>query len=89
MGNTRSHTERRKRKRAKMLSVQDGKCFHCNEDISQGEVTLDHLIPQSAGGTQIDSVAACRDCNEGRGDSSPTPWQLTKLKSLQILLEIT
>jgi len=48
-----------------------GRCFHCNQPISEGEFTLDHLRPQHDGGEDYlhNLVLACRSCNRSKGGS--------------------
>lgn len=61
--------------------AQDGKCHYCKRDCWQGaseddakfgrerRATLDHVIPQSQGGTDAlrNLVMACYSCNSARG----------------------
>jgi hypothetical protein len=55
------------------ILVRDGfTCMYCGrnlKDAPPAEVTLDHLVPCSKGGTnQSDNlVCACRSCNSSRG----------------------
>lgn len=47
------------------------RCVYCQRDLHQlppRQVTLDHLLPQSQGGTHADRnlVTACFDCNSRR-----------------------
>lgn len=53
-----------------MLLKSGGKCAHCGKVISEGNVTVEHIIPLSKGGTNdMDNlVALCHDCNEDKGD---------------------
>jgi hypothetical protein len=46
------------------------RCVHCGEHFQFEELTRDHIIPASRGGTMawINIVPACRSCNEYRGD---------------------
>lgn len=64
---------------AKRLSIylRDGfACAYCGTDLRSAEpanVTLDHLLPRSAGGTNdaTNLITACRSCNSSRQDK---PW---------------
>jgi 5-methylcytosine-specific restriction endonuclease McrA len=57
---------------------QGGKCFYCGKQLflknikKSREVTLDHLIPRSMGGTtkRDNLVVACNNCNQWKGDTS-------------------
>lgn len=44
-------------------------CVYCDEDLTQGEIHLDHIIPESKGGpTTIDNLqVTCRKCNTAKG----------------------
>ncbi len=51
-------------------------CCYCGRDLRHAEpreVTLDHLVPRSAGGNNETNnlVLACLSCNSSRGDR---PW---------------
>ena len=50
--------------------ARDGcRCRHCGVDLMDGEVTFDHVIPESKGGpTTIGNlVVSCRPCNCSKG----------------------
>ena len=40
-------------------------CVYCDEDLHQGEIHLDHIIPESQGGstTYENLQVTCRTCN--------------------------
>lgn len=44
-------------------------CVYCDEDLSQAEIHLDHVIPESKGGpTTVDNLqVTCRKCNTAKG----------------------
>lgn len=48
-------------------------CQYCNHGCSMGELTLDHVLPRSRGGASSweNLVAACRRCNNRKGDRLP------------------
>lgn len=48
---------------------QDNKCFWCESEFSEDNVTGDHVIPHSEGGriSWKNIVAACLKCNQTRG----------------------
>jgi hypothetical protein len=60
-----------KRVRFEVLRRDKHTCRYCRS--TSGQLTIDHVIPQSLGGTDDPSnlVAACRDCNAGKTSSSP------------------
>ena len=52
-------------------------CLYCGRDLHGAlpcEITLDHLVPRNAGGTNTNEnlVMACRSCNSARQDRD---WQ--------------
>lgn len=59
------------------IYIRDGfACAYCGRDLrnaAPADVTLDHLLPRSAGGTNdaTNLVTACRSCNSSRQDK---PW---------------
>ena len=44
-------------------------CVYCDEDLSNSEIHLDHVIPESRGGpTSYDNLqVTCRKCNLAKG----------------------
>lgn len=49
---------------------RDGRyCVYCDEDLTDGEIHLDHVIPESQGGpTNLDNLqVTCRKCNTSKG----------------------
>ncbi len=67
------------------IFVRDNwKCHYCGETLSPTTSTLDHVIPVSKGGTNIDSnlVAACLVCNSiksGRSYDEAAPQLLARI----------
>ena len=59
------------------LHIRDGfQCCYCGCDLRNAEpgaVTLDHLVPRCAGGTNDagNLITACKPCNSSRGAK---PW---------------
>lgn len=48
-------------------------CQYCGGQFGRGELTLDHIIPRSRGGETAweNVVAACRACNQRKGNRTP------------------
>jgi 5-methylcytosine-specific restriction endonuclease McrA len=48
-------------------------CQYCNKHFGAGELTLDHVIPRSRGGSNTweNLVASCLHCNNRKGDRLP------------------
>lgn len=44
-------------------------CVYCDEDLSNAEIHLDHVIPESRGGatTYSNLQVTCRKCNLAKG----------------------
>ncbi len=64
-----------------LYDIQHGKCFICQKHVPRGEATVDHVIPQSKGGTNdfANKVMCCYACNQNKGDKS-----LAECKNLQL-----
>lgn len=63
-------------KRLAIYIRDDFECAYCGAALkgaAPAEVTLDHLLPRSAGGTNdaTNLITACRSCNSSRG---ARPW---------------
>lgn len=66
----------RAEKRAALYLRDRFACVYCGRDLrhaAPADVTLDHLLPRSAGGTNeaVNLVTCCRTCNSSRGSK---PW---------------
>lgn len=50
-----------------------GLCHYCQRTFAFKELTLDHIVPLSRGGTTSPGnvVPACRACNKGKGVDTP------------------
>lgn len=48
-------------------------CAYCGDEFSTGQLTIDHVIPKSRGGTNhwTNCVTACRTCNHLKGWRTP------------------
>lgn len=64
----------RKLAKKKTLAARDGnRCFYCNKNGLFTKLTLDHVIPKSAGGSNKNEnlVLACNKCNGKKGSTPP------------------
>lgn len=61
-----------KQKRERLYSQYNGHCAYCGKSISRSEMTIDHIVPKSKGGSNDDDnlLPACRACNLGKGRMS-------------------
>ena len=50
---------------------QGKRCAYCHGEIAENEITADHVVPRSKGGTDKDNiVAACQSCNAAKASLS-------------------
>jgi len=49
--------------------LRDGNvCLYCKKELKYNEITLDHIVPKSLGGREINNLAvSCLDCNRLKG----------------------
>lgn len=68
---TTSSSEARKLWRKNIKEEWDFKCAYCG---SEEELTIDHIVPRSKGGTDVTKnvLCACHRCNH---DKQHTPWE--------------
>lgn len=57
--------------------IANGECYYCGKVFKPSELTMDHKIPLSRGGTseKINIVPACKDCNNKKKYMLPTEWE--------------
>lgn len=55
-----------------------GICHYCGEKFLPKELTMDHIVPMSRGGTTTPGnvVAACLPCNQKKGVDTPVDMVL-------------
>ena len=58
-----------------------GLCHYCGRKFTFKELTLDHVVPLSRGGTTSPGnvVPACRECNKAKGVDTPLDLILSPL----------
>ena len=63
--------------RARIYERDGFACVYCGAD---GDLTLDHIIPRSRGGSDDDDnlATACRRCNCRKGARTPLEWRSQK-----------
>ncbi|HBM16348.1 MAG TPA: hypothetical protein DD381_08430 [Lentisphaeria bacterium] len=56
--------------RSQIYKRDDYKCIYCGNSFPKDSLTIDHLIPLSAGGLNemINFVTCCKDCNQKKAD---------------------
>lgn len=62
--------KRLRKKRSLVRGARRAPCCHCLREFDFNELTIDHIIPKSRGGSYKLSnlVVACAPCNNDRGD---------------------
>lgn len=62
-----------RRLRFEILRRDEHTCRYCGAQAPDVPITVDHVIPRALGGTDdpTNLVTACRDCNFGKGSTSP------------------
>lgn len=62
-----------KRMRFEILNRDGFQCRYCGKRAQESELHVDHVVPVALGGDDTPSnlVAACVDCNAGKGSSHP------------------
>lgn len=63
-------------------------CVYCDEDLTNGEIHLDHVIPEAKGGpTTIDNLqVTCRKCNTAKGVLTESEFMSRLRKRAQNIL---
>ena len=71
--------------------IRDGiNCMYCNTELSLNDMTIDHIIPRSKGGsnTLVNLTISCTSCNTERGNLHIEEWckrkRLSKSKFLKL-----
>ena len=61
------------KQRVRILMRDKMKCQYCGAKGTQFELTLDHIVPHSRGGGDdpANLCAACKPCNQRKGDRTP------------------
>lgn len=62
--------------RAKLMTLQRGKCAECAADLKQTGSHLDHIMPLALGGAHEDAniQLLCPDCNRRKNAKDPIAW---------------
>ena len=69
------NSKQRQAKKARLVSIYGPYCWHCKCFFPTKDLTLDHLIPKSKGGSNLPENLwlACVPCNRSRGNSPYPP----------------
>ncbi len=57
--------------------LEKGICYYCKRKVNSKELTMDHKIPLSRGGSsdKINIVPACKECNNKKKYLLPWEWE--------------
>jgi 5-methylcytosine-specific restriction endonuclease McrA len=77
--------ERKSLSRKNILLRDHNTCQYCGRVASPHDLTLDHVVPRSRGGSSgwENLVACCRPCNNRKGDRTPEEARMRLLKRPQ------
>lgn len=77
--------ERKSLSRKNILLRDHNMCQYCGRTSVPQDLTLDHVVPRSRGGTSgwENLVACCRSCNNRKGDRTPDEARMRLLKRPQ------
>lgn len=69
--------------RASVFARDRYRCQYCGVKGSAFELTLDHILPRSQGGRTVPEnlCAACKQCNQRKGDRSPDQARMPLLSN--------
>lgn len=67
-----------KAKRAKVYTSGSGMCGYCGVFLHEHELTIDHVIPKSMGGSNglSNLMCSCKTCNSSKGTKSLEDYRL-------------
>ncbi len=68
--------------RRNIFARDANRCQYCGKKFPTNELSLDHVIPKSSGGTASweNLVCACTDCNARKGGRTPKQARMTLVK---------
>ncbi|WGV25254.1 HNH endonuclease [Halotia branconii] len=71
------NTQQRRNKKQQLISLYESYCWWCGEYVPLNQLTIEHLLPKSLGGSNSfeNLRPACLYCNRSRGNSLyPPGW---------------
>lgn len=62
--------------RLRIFERDEGRCTYCGVELTPDRFNVDHLLPRSRGGTDVESNLAlsCVFCNSKKGSKTPAEW---------------
>jgi hypothetical protein len=75
-----------RRVRFEVLRRDNHTCRYCGASAPNVALTVDHVVPSALGGSDDPSnlVTACRDCNAGKGSTSPDERVVAEVDELAV-----
>lgn len=63
-----------------LLKQSGGRCIYCGHELTVSNMTVDHIIPKSAGGGDAETnlIACCKECNAKKADQALGVFLLQK-----------
>jgi 5-methylcytosine-specific restriction enzyme A len=57
--------------------IAKGLCYYCHRHVTPAELTMDHIVPLSRGGTssKANLVPTCKSCNTKKKILLPLEWE--------------
>lgn len=57
--------------------TEPGVCYYCGREVGRENLTMDHIVPLSRGGTSTKGniVACCKECNNRKKYLLPLEWE--------------
>ena len=68
-------SNQKRNKKQKLMDLYGVCCWWCRKDVPKDKLTIDHLVPQSRGGSNsLENLRlSCWQCNNSRGNSLYPP----------------
>ena len=69
------NSKQKRKKKQQLINLYGNYCWWCRQDLPQTNLTFDHLLPQSHGGSDSfeNLRLSCFPCNNSRGNSLYPP----------------
>lgn len=65
-----AHPDVRKAMKRRLIQMYGRKCFACGQTLTTDDLTIDHIVARSQGGTgdQVNLQVLCKECNSAKAD---------------------
>ncbi|MEH2179465.1 HNH endonuclease [Nostoc sp.] len=69
------NSKQKRKKKQQLINLYGNSCWWCRQYLAQTNLTFDHLLPQSRGGSDSfeNLRLSCFPCNNSRGNSLYPP----------------